>query len=45
MREWAREESAQVTLKDDLPKLKALCRQRLDAAAVNGDVDGIEDDS
>ena len=34
-----------MTLKDDLPKLKALCRQRLDAAVVNGDVDGVEDDS
>ena len=48
VREWALErweDSTQVTLKDDLPKLKALCRadrQRLDAAAENGDV---EDDS
>ena len=48
VREWALErweENTQVTLKDDLPKLKALCRadrQRLDAAAENGDV---EDDS
>ena len=34
-----------MTLKEDLPKLKALCGQRLDAAAENGDVDGVKDDS
>jgi len=51
VREWALErweENMQVSLNDDLPKLKALCRadrQRLDAAAENGDVDGVEDDS
>ncbi|KAI9568653.1 cyclin-like protein [Boletus coccyginus] len=51
VREWALErweESTQVSLKDDLPKLKALCRadrQRLDAAGENGDLDGVEDDS
>ncbi|KAF8555822.1 A/B/D/E cyclin [Imleria badia] len=51
VREWALErweESTQVSLKDDLPKLKSLCRderQRLDAAAGNGDVNGVEDDS
>lgn len=51
VREWALErweESTQVSLKDDLPKLKALChadRQRLDAVAENGDVNGVEDDS
>ena len=51
MREWALErwdESSQVSLQDDLPKLKALCcaeRQRLDAIAENGDGDAVEDDS
>lgn len=51
VREWALErweESTQVSLKDDLPKLKSLCRderQRLDAVAENGDVNAVEDDS
>ncbi|KAG6369410.1 hypothetical protein JVT61DRAFT_14892 [Boletus reticuloceps] len=42
------EESTQVSLKDDLPKLKALCRaesQRLDAMAENDEVDGVLDES
>lgn len=51
VREWALErweENMQVSLKDDLPKLKALCRadhQHLDAIAENGDANGVEDDS
>ncbi|KAH0834896.1 cyclin-like protein [Lanmaoa asiatica] len=51
VREWALErweESTQVSLQDDLPKLKDLCRadrQHLDAIAENGGVDGVEDDS
>lgn len=51
VREWALErweESTQVSLQDDLPKLKALCRaerQRLDAVPENADADGVEDDS
>lgn len=35
-----------MSLKDDLPKLKALCRadrQRLDATTENDDVDGVQD--
>ncbi|KAG9311632.1 cyclin-like protein [Chiua virens] len=49
VREWALErweESTQVSLGDDLGKLKALCRadrQRLDAE--HGNVEGVEDDS
>ncbi|KAF8546851.1 hypothetical protein OG21DRAFT_1479616 [Imleria badia] len=42
------EESTQVSLKDDLPKLKALCwaeSQRLDAMAENNEVDGVLDES
>ena len=34
-----------MSLKDDLPKLKALCRERLDAVAENDEVNGVEDDS
>jgi hypothetical protein len=48
VREWTLErweETAQVTLKDDLPKLKVLSRQPLDAGAEVGDIDSVEDDS
>lgn len=51
VREWALErweEGTQVSLEDDLPKLKALCRadrERLDAIAENGDANAVEEDS
>ncbi|KAF8126159.1 cyclin-like protein [Boletus edulis] len=46
VREWALErweESTQVSLKDDLPKLKALCQA--ESQHLNGEVDGVQDES